>query len=134
MLARCTVHGVVRQEVHTCPHDVLRGGEVLLAECSLGLQSDLERAEAVELHHLRGIEVTVHHVDEFDEHAHHIRILHGDILLNLFANLLQVDGASVHGTSKPLALGEALLAVVLVSTINYSHCFSFLLAPSDLPQ
>ena len=91
-------------EVQTRAHDVLRGREILLAECALGLQSDLERAEAVEYHALRGVQVTVHYVDELDEHGRDVRVLHGDILLNLLGYLLGAESLGVDGAAKELAL------------------------------
>ena len=90
-------------EVHAASDDVLRRGEVLLAERALRLQTNLERAEAVEHDALGGIEVTVHDVDQLDEHGRHVRVLHGDILLNLHRHLLQVHGLRVDGACEPLA-------------------------------
>ena len=120
-LVRSSLYGVVGQEVDTCANDVLRSGEVFLAERALGLQSNLERAETVELHNLRGVQVTVHHIDEFDEHSSYVRVFHRDVLLNLFTDSLQVECASMHGTAEPLTLSQRPVAVVLISAINYSH-------------
>ena len=90
-------------EVHARADDVLRRGEVLLAETTLGLQTNLERAEAIEHDALGGIQVTIHDVDQLDEYGAHVRILHGDVLLNLHRHLLQVHGLRVDGACEPLA-------------------------------
>ena len=90
-------------EVHARADDVLRGGEVLLAERTLRLQSNLERAETIQNHTLGSVEVTVHDVDQLDEHGRNVGVLHGDILLDLHRHLLQVDGLRVDGACEPLA-------------------------------
>ena len=44
------IHGVLRLEEKLAADDVLRGREVLLTERTLGLETNLERTETVELH------------------------------------------------------------------------------------
>ena len=90
-------------EVHARADDVLRRREVLLAERALRLQTNLERAEAVEHDALGGIEVAVHDVHQLDEHGRDVGVLHGDVLLDLHRHLLQVDGLRVDGACEPLA-------------------------------
>ena len=79
---RCDINGVGWQEVDVRTLDVACHGELLHGVGSNTRDTDLERAEAIQLYGIRLLQLILHHLDELSEHRLHVRLLHRTVALD----------------------------------------------------
>ena len=129
------VAGELRTEADLGAHDVVGGGELVLALGTGRGDINLEGAEVVDLDAVAVLQLVLHHLCQLDEHGVHVRLLDGTVALDALCQLLAVDGGGVDGASVELARSDVLSIVLVGYVLNYSsHSkFSFL-TPSRPPQ
>ena len=111
------IYGVCGSEVDSLSRDVRGDGELLTLHGTLAANADLERAETVEFHGVRFLQLVGHDLDEFGEHRLHVGFLHRTVLLDDVSDVVGRHVAYGDSLGIPLAVC-GVLASVCVRTLH----------------
>ena len=108
------VRRALRKEQHAQALDVLGDAELGGGLGALLLHSDLERAEAVQLHALGVLHLVLHDLHEFLQHCHHVGAFHGTVALDDLCQLAGVNHCGGYGAGIPFATALRPRTLVLM--------------------
>ena len=103
-------------EHHMHALDVVGDGEGLGRAGTLAVQTNLERAEAVELHTLGVLHLVLHDLHQLLDDGHDVRALHGTVALDNLCQATGVDDADGYGTGIPLAAAIRSYTLILMQS------------------
>jgi len=86
-------------EVYSQTADIAGDGEVLGLVRAYGLQTDLESAEAIELHGAGVLELVGHHLDKFIDHREYVGLLDGTVTLDDVCQSIGIHRLNLHCTT-----------------------------------
>ena len=113
------VVGTLGGEYHMHALDVVGDGERLGGARTLGVQADLERAEAVELYALGVLQLVAHGLHQLVQHGEDIGLLHGTVALHDLRQLTGVNHRHGYGTGIPFAAALGSYTLVLMQSEKY---------------
>ena len=85
----------LRREYDVYVLDVVGDGEGLCRACTLAVDTDLERTEAIELHTLGVLQLVAHGLNHLLDDGADVADLHGTVALHDGCQLLGIDGTNL---------------------------------------
>ena len=87
------------------------------------LHAHAERAQSLEIHRHRVLQMAAQALRELDEHRHDVGTRHRGGVSDLSGQVLRLHMTQTHGAAIPLAIVLRTLHLDLILLVTYTHCF-----------